>query len=303
MKFSDISILNKRPNVRFIELLYRNIRHAMSPNRAIRWALAQLLTPRLREPSLLPRVPGRLTFHRQIDSGPFRLSAWEWGRGPAVLLLHDWNGQARDLEGFVPPLLDAGYRVIAADLPAHGRSSGTQATLLDWRRAVQSLARYAGPVEAIVAHGLGASAAAWAGESLGVRRMVLLAPPADLTGDLRRQALDLGLEPRQAAQVLAGLEELLGDSLAALELRRMLWRLRTPALLLLGPAGSETRLAAGLALGTAVTWPRIPVNAAVPGTPFQRDPAIIAQAIDFLRQQEQRRPRRERAASPLSLAV
>ena len=41
---------------------------------------------------------------------------------PAALLLHGWGGEAGSMAQFVAPLQDKGLRVLAPDLPGHGRS-------------------------------------------------------------------------------------------------------------------------------------------------------------------------------------
>ena len=54
-----------------------------------------------------------------FDGG--KLAVTTWGEdGPAVLLMHGWGGARAQMTGFVIPLLDAGYRVVAFDQPAHG---------------------------------------------------------------------------------------------------------------------------------------------------------------------------------------
>src|SRR5213082_3427517 len=55
---------------------------------------------------------------------PQGLSATQWGAGPAVLLVHGWEGRGAQLGALVDPLVEAGYRVIALDGPAHGDSAG-----------------------------------------------------------------------------------------------------------------------------------------------------------------------------------
>ncbi|MDT1028360.1 alpha/beta hydrolase, partial [Pseudomonas paraeruginosa] len=54
----------------------------------------------------------------------FGLSAWRWGEGPAVLLLHGWGGRPTQFAHLSEQLVGAGYCVFALDAPAHGRSPG-----------------------------------------------------------------------------------------------------------------------------------------------------------------------------------
>jgi hypothetical protein len=85
-----------------------------------------------------------------------RILTYTWGDGPdTVLLVHGWGSRASALSALVPALLRAGRRIVAFDAPAHGDSSGTTVTALDFADAVDALfARY-GPFEAIVAHSFG----------------------------------------------------------------------------------------------------------------------------------------------------
>src|SRR5258706_2849691 len=90
------------------------------------------------------------------------LATWRWGShsSPAVLLVHGWGGYAAQLRAFVFPLLCAGYRVIAYDQPAHGVSEGRLTGLPDLADALAEVAWHHGQVRALVAHSLGAAAAA-----------------------------------------------------------------------------------------------------------------------------------------------
>ena len=223
----------KSTNVRFFKIAMKLGLHPLAPRFAERVALQHLMTPHPRDVSRLPRVAGMVTFHRTIKTGFHELAAWEWGHGPAVLLVHDWNGQASDLEAFVPPLVQAGYRVLAADLPAHGRSSGTHASIADWRRAVGAMARYAGNVQGVIAEGLGATVALLAAqEGEPLRRLTLLSPPTSVEATVRDQALALGFSEQRLPALLKELELEEHVAFAALDLRRIANRLALPSLIL-----------------------------------------------------------------------
>ncbi len=67
---------------------------------------------------------------RYLDWDGIRLARIDEGEGPAVVLFHGeptWSFLWRKV---IPPLLEAGYRVIAPDLPGFGRSD--KPTDLDW---------------------------------------------------------------------------------------------------------------------------------------------------------------------------
>jgi len=258
MTTSPHRILQNRTNVQTISEFIRVAWLWIAPAWAERRMLWRLVTAQARGTSGLPQVHGVLTYHRTIPIGRYELTAWEWGQGPAVLLLHAWNGQAADLTQWVQPLVKAGFRVLAADLPAHGRSSGRQASIADWRHAVLALARYAGPVHAVVGQRLGASVAALAAlQGMNARRLVLQAPVADLTAHLRAQALAAGLSAARADGVLRRYERYMGQGLETLAWRRTLPLLERPTLTLPAelPPGGIARAVSFLQQGRAASIP------------------------------------------------
>ena len=90
-----------------------------------------------------------------------RLHGYRWGQGPAtVLLVHGWEGSPADFRDLVPPLVAQGYTVAAFDLPAHGRSEGTETNLVEMKHALVEYINVAGLPHAVMAHSLGGIAAA-----------------------------------------------------------------------------------------------------------------------------------------------
>src|SRR5262245_31035534 len=131
-----------------------------APGLVGRWAIRRFCTPPRRVPGgWTPELLGSARV-RTMDAGAHDVRVWIWGEGPSVLLVHGWGGRGAQLAAFVPPLVAAGHTVVAFDGPAHGDSSGRRATLLDFRDAVHAVASAASPVAGLVAHSLGATAAA-----------------------------------------------------------------------------------------------------------------------------------------------
>jgi len=91
----------------------------------------------------------------RIPFGEGELAVTTWGDGPAVLLMHGWGGARAQMTGFVDPLLEAGYRVMAYDQPAHGESDGKVTNLLEIAPSMDSIAQQAGGFHAILAHSFG----------------------------------------------------------------------------------------------------------------------------------------------------
>jgi pimeloyl-ACP methyl ester carboxylesterase len=116
--------------------------------------------------------------------------------------VHGWGGCRAHLGVFVKPLVAAGHRVIAFDLPAHNDSdTGVLAAgrthLVECAAAVSAFIRTHGPARAIVAHSLGAKAAALAlTDGAEIERLVFLAPMGDFDFYLDMFAERHGFGPR-----------------------------------------------------------------------------------------------------------
>lgn len=112
----------------------------------------------------------------QLRCGADDIAVYEWGRGPAVLLVHGWGSDATRMGRLVAPLVQAGCRVIAFDAPAHGRSSGRRTDMVAFANAVAGVARRAGPLQAVVGHSFGAAMSLYAARDWGLSttRLVLI---------------------------------------------------------------------------------------------------------------------------------
>ena len=129
------------------------------------------ITPKRREPTA-----SNVTWDSRENAGP--IVYWSSGSGPPVLLVHGWEGSHVDLDAFVAPLIARGMRVVALDLPAHGMSSGTTASLPECGRAVLEIAARLGPLAGAIGHSAGAPSIAIAlANGLDVARVALVATP------------------------------------------------------------------------------------------------------------------------------
>lgn len=92
-----------------------------------------------------------------------KVAVYHWGfRGPIVLLAHGWESHAGRWRKIAPPLVQAGYQVIALDAPAHGRSGGRRFTMVRYADVLRALLQRFGPVHTIIAHSVGGAASIWA---------------------------------------------------------------------------------------------------------------------------------------------
>lgn len=153
-----------------------------APSVGSRWAIELWCTPPVLESSL--RMPPGVSPGRPVEAfwDGHRVAGEEWGDGPPVYLVHGWGGQRAHLAVFVTPLVRAGYRVIAFDLPSHNESdpgalAPGRTTATECADAIAAMIRAHGTAHAVVAHSLGANSTMLAAaEGAPVGRLVFLAP-------------------------------------------------------------------------------------------------------------------------------
>jgi pimeloyl-ACP methyl ester carboxylesterase len=221
---------------------------------------------------------------------PFRLrvdgrqvAGWKWGRGPAVVLLHGWGGQAGQLTSFVPPLLGRGLSVVAFDAPGHGRSARGLSSAVQFARALHAVVEETGQVHGIVAHSLGGCAVALAArDGLPVARVVLIAAPVNPPAWVEPFAATFGIEPHVVELMKRRSERRLGFLWDDLRLPILVAGLRQPLLVVHDRHDAEVPLSDGAAIAGA--WPggRLLETAGLGHNRVLRDPEVIAQAVAFV---------------------
>ena len=228
------------PSALSLPQISTNVRFAASallfPELAGAWAERRFLTPprpRDAAATALDLIDARQSY---IEHKHRLISTWRWGSrdAPAVLLVHGWGGNAAQMRGFAFPLLQAGYRVIAYDQPAHGVSEGRLTGLPDFADVLAEVAAHHGQVEAVIAHSLGgpAAALALAGGKSAFRKVVLVSPPADLVGYSRRFARWYWIPETVRKAMQRAIEERYGVLWEDLEVQRVAPRLSASALVI-----------------------------------------------------------------------
>jgi pimeloyl-ACP methyl ester carboxylesterase len=230
------------PAVFSLPRISTNVRFAAStllfPELAGAWAERLFLTPPRRRDaaaSALDLIDARNSW---LEHKGRQIAMFTWGarstEAPAVLLAHGWGGNAAQMRAFAFPLLQAGYRVIAYDQPAHGVSEGKLTGLPDFADVLGAVARHHGGIEAVVAHSLGGAAAALSlySQKVFFKKIVLVSPPSDLVGYSRRFARWYWMpEPVRAAMQNA-IEERYGVRWEDIEVGRVAPRLGARALVI-----------------------------------------------------------------------
>jgi pimeloyl-ACP methyl ester carboxylesterase len=224
-----------------------------------------------------------------IASPEGKLAAWRFGGTdrPAVILNHGWGGRGAQLRVFVPELVDAGYQVIAFDHAAHGLSEGSQSTLVHFMKDLDAVARHLEAqgvrIAGVVAHSLGAAATtAWLNQTGRQMRVVLIAPPTSLERYSGYFARKLGIPESVRGAMQERFERRLGHRWAEFELPQSVARVRAAALVIHDAHDKDVPPASGLALARAWPGARFVRTVGLGHRQILRDPAVAADAVDFI---------------------
>lgn len=273
LAFSSLGVVIPEPMAALAERLYFSPKRHRAPHR---------------ERAVLHEAEA---FVVESDVGP--LAAWRWepvfpwetGDKGTVLLVHGWEGRASQLGAFVDPLLARGFRVIAADAPAHGHSPGDSVDLPMYARALRAIDAQVGGVDAIIAHSFGGAATALALEDgLPARAAVLIAPPSSLERFADTFARTVGLTRATEAIFRARLEERFGKEWwITYGLDRRAANIHDVTALVIHDEGDkEIPVEEGASL--ARSWPgaELVVTRALGHRRILRDEAVVTHAVGFV---------------------
>ncbi len=255
----------------------------LAPGAAARLARKLFFTPRrarLREDERTILARGEL-FSFEVNGQ--RVAGHAWGAGPALLLAHGWGGHAGQMTALVDPIVAAGFRAVAIDLPGHGASEGSVSSLVHFASALRRAGSLFGPVRGIAAHSFGAAGAAYAISSgLGVERAVFFAPPFDFESFWLRFRAGVGVTPAVMDRMLRDAEAWLDVRFDAIAPADLAPRMTAPLLILHDPDDREVPFDEGAEL--ARLWPgaRLRPTPGLGHLRLLKDAGCVAAAVEFL---------------------
>lgn len=183
----------------------------------------------------------------------FGLSALRWGEGPAVLLMHGWEGRPTQFATLIEKLVGAGYGVIALDGPGHGRSPGREADIVLFARALLEASSELPPLRAVIGHSMGGASALLATQmGLRAETLVTIGAPSNVLGVLRGFARMLGLPPQARSRFIRLMEARTGIAAKQLDVAR--YELDFPGLVVHAEDDRYVRVGEAAAIHEA--WPR-----------------------------------------------
>jgi pimeloyl-ACP methyl ester carboxylesterase len=255
----------------------------VAPALAARWAESLFCTP----PRHQPR-PAEEAFLASGSRSTIRweggeLAVWAWGRGPTVALVHGWGSRAARLGPIASALVAREFRVVAYDGPAHGESTGRFASLPEFARALGAVGAVTGPLHGMVGHSLGGAAVAMAlRDGLAARRVVLLAPPADVRifSDIFAETLAV---PRPVQETMhRNLEARLRMTWDDLDIPGLASRLSPAALVIHDRDDVDVPFAHGERIVEAWRGSRLVPTAGLGHRAILRDPEVVRRTVEFL---------------------
>lgn len=176
MKLSQkITVFYIRTYLQFLALL--------SPERAAHKAIAIFCTPRRKyqhTPSAISQKAELLSF--KLDQLTIRGYRWNYPSQKKILIIHGFNSAASNFEGYVAPLINRGYEVIAFDGPGHGRSDGDELFLPVYINTLREIVNQYGPFNSFIAHSFGGLAITHLLETIPLdnqTKLVLIAPATE----------------------------------------------------------------------------------------------------------------------------
>jgi len=229
--------------------------------------------------------------------------AWCWGSGPTIVLMHGWEGRGGQIGTFVEPLVDAGFRVVAFDAPAHGDSTGHLATAVDFAMALRAVSDWVGDVQAVIAHSMGALATTIAlHQGLALEKIVFIGAPESPKGATDMLARILDLPPSVLRLLQKRLATMLNTTWEALTDGSYLDELDVPLLILHDRMDKDVPWSAAVKLSERWKRSELVLTEGLGHRRILKDPEVIAKAVDFPRPLADRPPPNPWPALQIDLA-
>ena len=134
-------------------------------------------------------------FHQALKrtvvlSDQTKLHGFEWlpnkPNDQTVLIAHGYASYAYKFEHYIAPLLKMGYRVLAFDAPAHGKSKGNSSIMTEFIASILEIDKQYGPFEFAIGHSLGGMSVLNAiKQNLQVKKAVIIG-----SGDIIQDIID-----------------------------------------------------------------------------------------------------------------
>ncbi len=219
--------------------------------------------------------------------GPLAVSRWGED-GPTILLVHGWNGRGSQMGAFAAPLVEAGYRVVTYDLPAHGRSPGDNTNVFKAIETLEAVAETYGPIYGIIGHSFGGMVTTLAlKEALSANRVVCIGTPSSLHWLLERFTKILAIPKttltRLNQMIVRDFSNDIWDRVSLLSVTK---ELSTPALIIHDELDLDVDWKEAEAIATSWHGARFMKTSGLGHRRILRDPDVVAAVVSFMDEKE-----------------
>lgn len=212
-----------------------------------------------------------------------QLQSWHWGEGPQVLLVHGWDGRGSQLGFFVAPLVEAGFRVIAIDGPAHGDSPGKRTNLRDFAQKMLRLQQELGALHGVIAHSFGCAATVFAVDNgFFAKKLVLIASPCDLQDIFDRFTSFMQLSPKSKKYFQHFIEKEAQLNVEDVRMNHIISRIQRPVLVIHDKRDQEIPYSDALKLTEGLEQATLVSTEGLGHRRILRSEQVVNKVIDFL---------------------
>lgn len=212
---------------------------------------------------------------------------YRWGSGPAVLLVHGWEGRGSQLGHLVQPLVAAGYQVLTFDAFAHGDSPGNKTNLPEFADIVRHIEKTTGGFEAIIGHSFGGIVAALAiREGVSAKKLITIGAPAQMVYIFAEFGRQINATRKSTSILAKYIENFTGRKIDEFSLTSILAGMQTPGLIYHDVADKEVAYSQAVELAKHWQNGELRTTNGLGHRRILRDETFIREIIDFIHRRE-----------------
>lgn len=152
---------------------------SISPGLATKWGIDLFLTPVPFPFSGDEKKAIAKAEQYNIEIKGKKVCVYSWGEGAVIIFSHGWSGRGTQCWKIMNELVRQGFKVVAFDAPAHGRSDGRKSNLLEFGEAIIYLLEKYKDVYALIGHSLGGVACLYSlTKEYKVEKLITISTPA-----------------------------------------------------------------------------------------------------------------------------
>lgn len=164
-------------SLKVVQWVYPNVERIL-PNLAHRFFIKIFFTPLSYKVPLRERVLENEAEKFEVQIPGKRIQCYSWGKGPVLLLVHGWAGRATQFRKIIYAFVNAHYRVVGFDGPAHGNSAGRSTNIMEFEETFKKIYAVTGVPKGIITHSFGGGAVLFSAmNGMTVKKLINIATP------------------------------------------------------------------------------------------------------------------------------